>query len=465
MAALPRGIPQLFFKKASEFYKILMVSGHGSESAQDARYKLKLNQYAMIPGKCGTEIKINVSIYDKFFKLGSKKFATFNKNTKNKDVSSAMELEYKTYNKSTSGNNINLGTSSDFKIYHPGIFATYKTTVPQLLIQPIVAHQRRGIDDGKEYLTIELSGILDSENPVPLNYSDPVNANGNKAPPAYDIHRLINDGDLEKPFSEIDKETLEDGNAIIIRELIRRALQGSVIPYEDILILALMYKYGFYKNPTDASLTHIKELPFSKYFSVFKEIKDNPADKTDIINSLTIKDILDTLVPIEFFYDYLDNLYKDTSKPYLLIVMTCRDILKLKEPNTPNRLAIHGIKERRRRQSSVNTESLNGLPSGNMALPPRISRTNSLGSVLSLSQSPSAGSEAAGGGGGGGGGAAYPASSSVSLSSWPSTPTVGLSGLGFSNPPTVGFGSFGGYRRTTRRRRRAHQKRRKTSRK
>jgi hypothetical protein len=351
--SFPMSIPRLSFgdtPKKSNFHKIYMISGHGRQPIQDPRFKLKKNQYAMIPGKCGIDITAGDDLYDRFFNLKEKGVNIY-KNSTSKNIT--LNIEYTKHNILNTEKNI--GLSQDFKAYYPGVMDTTSTNPPQILINPLMLTLMP--IEGKQYLSFELSGILKSGNKVPLNFDDP------GSPPMYRYQiEITDDTILDIPLGE-----LMSSHPQLIADImgtLRRSLEGSEITFSDILYLVCLYKFGYNDIP-------FSKIPFHNVYNYFSKINNTDVYK-NLHGSLTPRDLITFEVPLQFFFDFLDSKQGDND-PYLCIVMTCRGVRSSKNIATPQRKEI--IREQRRgsiagrqlfslgRQNSLNT--VNGTSTNN----------------------------------------------------------------------------------------------------
>jgi hypothetical protein len=345
--SFPMSIPRLSFgdtQKKSKFHKIYMISGHGRQPIQDPRFKLKKNQYVMIPGKCGIDITADDDLYERFFNLKERGVNIY-KNSTSKNIT--LNIKYKKHNILNTEENKVAELSQDFKAYYPGVMDTTSTNPPQILINPLMLTLM--LIEGKQYLSFELSGILKSGNKVPLNFDDP------GSPPMYRYQiEITDDTILDIPLGE-----LMSSHPQLIADImgtLRRSIEGSEITFSDILDLACLYKYGFYDIP-------FSKIPFHNVYNYFTKINNTDVYK-NLHGSLTPRDLMTFEVPLQFFFDFLDSKQGDND-PYLCIVMTCRGVRRSKNIATPQRKEI--IRKQRRgsiagrqlfplgRQNSLNT--------------------------------------------------------------------------------------------------------------
>ncbi len=281
----PMGMPKEQFKPEN----ILMLSGHGFEKLDKSKGRpiLQKNQYALIPGGCGLQIQTpSQTVYKQFF--DSPTLNVFNASSKNKNVSDQLGITYSAIEEQVEGGFSPKKESQLFKLYYPDpsqntsghLMVPMRSTIPYMEIVPLMTNKESVY--GKQYLTIELSGILRKTDPVLFPVPSPYMFDTE-----YVRHIEYEDGDLEKKLSESH-----------ITEHLKLALAGSLLTYDDLI----------------------------KWI--------NKGEDT------TVNDLIEFLIPLPYIFDYISSKIQD---PYLLIVLTCRHVEK--PPLTPGRSTLNNRKK------------------------------------------------------------------------------------------------------------------------
>ena len=424
--AAPASIPMFFGKGVANFEdkNIFMLSGHAHEILDGHRYTLKKNQNALIPGTCGTTISVPAeTLYDSFFNI--KPLPIFSDFTLNSNVSSKLGIKYTVSEELVEGGKQVLPNVQHFKHYRftP---SEKRSKLPSINIMPLMFS--KDIDyENQPHITIELSGILRKTSPYKMVFNESWGEKKHRDHSThYKIHLPMDEAGLELPYGHVGSNKLASDGF----EALKESLKGSVLTFEHIMELAVLYKFGLEGTPFYAIKPDDIHASFMavKYFPGFEEKK----------NSISLSDLENMRIPVDFFFEFLDDLRitgnaeQKNQQPYVLMIMTCRDVPLPRVPPTPSKHAA-ALEERRktsnyiiakRRQSSVNYENIAHL----------------LERLSSGSQTPPT---AAGSGGSSPGyGSASPGYSSAS--------PVGLAALGFN--------SEGGRRKRTRRLKRRHRR-------
>lgn len=384
---------EVYFDPDNIFY----FSGHGREETYLQlgdntdimhRYKLRRNQYALIPGKCGNIlIAEDEGSFEDFFK-STKPIKVFNSSTTNSNVGFSSSF-FKSSPKNKNRETVPLSIQSkegQLKFYYPktkNSNSIARVSLPPLLLNPLLYY----INKDNTELTLYISGLLRKSQP----YNMGIRSRGlfSSSTPIYGLVAPITKAALQlelayftnppgetfkyyKPINFTEKDVKLAKGAL---SLIEKSLSGSVLTFKNLVAMAIIYNFGNYtQGYAPISQNNMYELTQISMDEIMARTQMDRSEKTGnalrAYNSLRINDILHFNIPIAFIYKFLDS--KTNNKPYVVLIPACRG-LKLKNVYLDEGETKQNLIARRR--------------------------------ALSNATAPSA-TEAAGGGGGGGGGAA-----------------------------------------------------------
>jgi hypothetical protein len=281
-------------KEAFADENIFLLSGHGYDASlnDQERYFLKKNQYAMIPGKCGTSLTVKSIEHTKGFYNYNKPIAIFNKETEN----SFALLNFT----KLSRNNLNRTMSrklSNYKHYRPKMDesnAEERISVPPLHIQPF------GASVEKNTVRIPVSGLLQKSNP----YHYIVKPRANEIDKYIKTIYLDKADDIKIPLGRVASV---GGKANEVLIALKQSLGGSILTFDDIVNLTIIKLYESLDGDLIEKMRSIQEDPMYERYK----------------QSITVDDMIDLILPVKFFFDFLDS---KTDKPYLVIFSVCRSV-------------------------------------------------------------------------------------------------------------------------------------------
>jgi hypothetical protein len=283
-----------------------LLLGHGDEIISNAkeRYTLQPNQYMMIPGQCGSLLRVSFTEQNDLYSLKNN-IPIFNKGINNASSHLFRKISVNSVNNSRK---ISL---AKYNKYFPG------KSIPSLMITPFSTHINKKPDG--QYIYVIVSGILQKTRPYTFPNAVLPSQNNN-----------LYKGDTEKLYTRKTKldiltldvrlgEAEKHKSTYEVLNNIKESLGGSVLTFRDLISLAILSKYSFTsKGYTGISSRQIYEI----VDGISREEGDNSDKKiTEYYNELTLRDLLSLRVPLEFFFHFLDS---KTSGPYLLILNVCR---------------------------------------------------------------------------------------------------------------------------------------------
>lgn len=328
---------------------VFSVYSHGKENVTPTRYFLKPNQYALIPGKCGNVTWGSTKLHYKKFFTPTKKIKLFNSSTKQSNVANiVLETESTPITITTYKNKnlIPLGLRREegkYNFYYPQSKNTNKgaaVSLPPLEIMLIFNDYNEDTNEVK----IQISGVLRQSQPYKMGgglfskdtYEETVPYTHRASrvyfgsfsnPVSDDIYTY---GMLKFKPSENDIKIAKN-----VVEVIKKALGGSILTYENIIAMTMLFYHGDDdENENSESIQganvfkrgDIKRLinmPMNEIMAraqMDRPVKTGRALKS--YNSLTLDKLLHFYVPIKFIYNFLDS---KTTGPYLVIFTACRD--------------------------------------------------------------------------------------------------------------------------------------------
>ena len=286
-----------------------LLLGHGDEIISNAeeRYILQPNQHMMIPGQCGSLLRVSFTEQQDLYSLKNN-IPIFNKETNN--TSSYLFRKVSV----NSVNNSRKPSLAKYNKYFPG------KSVPSLMITPFSTHING------DYIYVIVSGILQKTRPY--TFSDAVLPSQNNNLYKRDTEQLytrktkLDVLTLDVRFGEAEKHK----STYEVLNNIKESLGGSVLTFRELVSLAILSKYSFAgKGYIGISSRQIYEI----IDGLSREEGDNSDRKfNEYYNELTLRDLLSLRVPLEFFFHFLDS---KTNGPYLLILNVCRDVSMNKE--------------------------------------------------------------------------------------------------------------------------------------
>lgn len=284
---------------------IFLLDGHGSDaSLVRDRYYLKENQYALIPGVCGSILQSSYESAGDFFNY-DKPIHVFNSATQdNFPILEYSKLSINQFSK------IKTKKQSSMKHYRPKLNNSNveeRISVPPLYITPFITFLK-DTWPGMSKMTISISGLLRKSESYHFNVVDPTTDK-------YSFTKEINNNILDSLFQNIESEILANyqfkSNALVIYNKLKEALRGSVLTFDNIVNLAILQKHK-----------DIYEMSGSQILENMRLIQDDESYKS-YKNNLTINDLLRLNLPIDFFFEFLNT---KTNGPYLLIFNVCRTV-------------------------------------------------------------------------------------------------------------------------------------------
>ena len=326
-APLPLSLPRTFFNK-----NIFMLNGHGQQVLDNPYVYLKEHQNALIPGVCGSKLIVKDDLYSKFFRKSLAPIEIFTEYRNDKIISKKFNFNYTIELPVANGGTHQITDIQSLKSYNRII------PLPLLQINPIVSYNYKKTVDGIEYFLLHFqpSGILRQTEPTEMEVHDEwlhplAKAVSNK----YNIILEYNPNDLKLQLKDIESMG-PDSTAYRVLYTIKDSLKDSVLTYEDIVALIILYKYGT-----------VEGHPYSKvvYTDIFKEwskIKDSDFFREKYIE-LILSDLVrdDFMIHLNFYFDFLDSVTRRGNsvepEPYLLISMTCRHVVMPRIPDTPTK--------------------------------------------------------------------------------------------------------------------------------
>lgn len=285
-----------------------LLLGHGTEiiSNSKERYILQPNQHMMIPGQCGSLLRVSSTEQHDLYSLKNN-IPIFNKGTTNDSSYLFRKVSI------NSVNNSRKTSLAKYNKYFPG------KGVPSLMITPFSTHINKTPDG--DYIYVIVSGILQKTRPY--TFPDAVLPSQNN-----NLYK----GDTEKLYTrktKLDVLTLDvrlgeaekHKSTYEVLNNIKESLGGSVLTFRELISLAILSKYSFAgKGYTGITSRQIYEI----VDGISREEGNNSDRKiTEYYNELTLRDLLSLRVPLEFFFHFLDS---KTNAPYLLILNVCRAV-------------------------------------------------------------------------------------------------------------------------------------------
>lgn len=288
-------------QKSFDVNHVFLTLGHGDNYNTD-RFELKQNQYGAIPTKCG---EFSIAEYASNISENLPNIPIPSQNVSLQNVAEQIPF---TFFK-------DIKKISSIQIYRPkrtnnSILSSAIYTMPNIPINLISYWQTKNIKFTITHKEQTFTDCMQFE----LNTSGVIPILKEKYIMKY---KYIQEPDLYKPIKNLDNIL-----ALDFISYIKECLQDSIISFDDLLQIALLFDYKKIKEMYGVLSESDTD------FSLFIELKNQKNEflreqNEEFINKLSIINLLELSIPLSFIYEFISNeIIK--KKPYLLILPVCR---------------------------------------------------------------------------------------------------------------------------------------------